>query len=123
MPRHIFIPTGTIFEHIQVGTNLLTKFHVDRTINVASIQNLIGTNLLTKFHDDRTINVASIEKNTRSLAAMFYKPTKTIFKLIQDNFGTNLVTKLHEDLTLNVAYRVLTRQILLTHARRLRTDK
>ncbi|KAH3872380.1 hypothetical protein DPMN_035596 [Dreissena polymorpha] len=131
---HIFPPTGTIFEHIQViiGTNLLTKKYAppsgghvfQPTGNILKLfQYLIGTNLLTKFHDDRTINVASIEKNTPSLAAMFFQPTKTIFKLIHDNIGTNLVTKLHEDLTLNVAYTVLTRQILMTHARRLRTDK
>ncbi|KAH3737687.1 hypothetical protein DPMN_044280 [Dreissena polymorpha] len=57
-----------IFELIQdiIETNLLTKFHEVRTINVAStktifelIQDIIGTNLLTKFHDDRKINVTS----------------------------------------------------------------
>ncbi|KAH3834225.1 hypothetical protein DPMN_107545 [Dreissena polymorpha] len=52
--------------------NLLTKFHEDRTINVASrkkcpapwqpcfsSKHIIETNLLTKFHEDWTINVAS----------------------------------------------------------------
>ncbi|KAH3871714.1 hypothetical protein DPMN_034925 [Dreissena polymorpha] len=66
---HVFPPTRTIFEIIQdiIGTNHLTKFHDDRTINVASgvltrknAPPLVAmTNLLTKFHEDRKINVAS----------------------------------------------------------------
>ncbi|KAH3887470.1 hypothetical protein DPMN_011487 [Dreissena polymorpha] len=74
MPRplggHVFPPTGTIFKLIQdiIGTNHLTKFHDDRTINVASRvlkrknappPDIFRTNLLSKFHEDRTINVAS----------------------------------------------------------------
>ncbi|KAH3861356.1 hypothetical protein DPMN_024283 [Dreissena polymorpha] len=41
---HVFQPTGIIFELVQdiIGMNLLTKFHEDRTINVASI-------MLTRF--------------------------------------------------------------------------
>ncbi|KAH3870554.1 hypothetical protein DPMN_033742 [Dreissena polymorpha] len=75
-----FRETGTIFELVRdiIGTNLLTKFHDDRTIYVASRvftrknattpwrSYIIGTNSLAKFHDDRTINVASrvlIRKN------------------------------------------------------------
>ncbi|KAH3821708.1 hypothetical protein DPMN_123475 [Dreissena polymorpha] len=52
-----------------IGTNLLTKFHENRKINVTPRVltrknapppgNIIGMNLLTKFHEDRTINVAS----------------------------------------------------------------
>ncbi|KAH3751532.1 hypothetical protein DPMN_186095, partial [Dreissena polymorpha] len=59
---HDLKPTGTIFELVRdiIGTNCLTKFHDDRTINVASTvfkknappTDIIGTNLLTKFHDD-----------------------------------------------------------------------
>ncbi|KAH3873375.1 hypothetical protein DPMN_036609 [Dreissena polymorpha] len=70
---HVFQATGTIFELVQniIGTNLLTKFHADCTINMASRvltrknatppwrPYIIGTNHLIKFHDDRTINVAS----------------------------------------------------------------
>ncbi|KAH3782147.1 hypothetical protein DPMN_160058 [Dreissena polymorpha] len=74
MPRplggHFFSPTGTIFELIQdiIRTNHLTKFHDDRTINLASREltkknapppDIIRKNLLTKFHEDRKINVAS----------------------------------------------------------------
>ncbi|KAH3861960.1 hypothetical protein DPMN_024913, partial [Dreissena polymorpha] len=35
---HVFQATGTSFELVQniIGTNLLTKFHDDRTINMAS---------------------------------------------------------------------------------------
>ncbi|KAH3786309.1 hypothetical protein DPMN_164415 [Dreissena polymorpha] len=51
---HVFQPTGTIFELVQdiMGTHLLSKK------NSPPID-IIGTNILTKFHDDRTINVAS----------------------------------------------------------------
>ncbi|KAH3799671.1 hypothetical protein DPMN_153283 [Dreissena polymorpha] len=50
---HVFYRTGTTFElnqHI-IKTNILTNFELDR--------DFIGTKLLTKFHEDRTINVAS----------------------------------------------------------------
>ncbi|KAH3735614.1 hypothetical protein DPMN_042149 [Dreissena polymorpha] len=50
---HVFQRTGTTFElnqHI-IKTNILTNFKLDR--------GFIGTKLLTKFHEDRTINVAS----------------------------------------------------------------
>ncbi|KAH3895012.1 hypothetical protein DPMN_019172 [Dreissena polymorpha] len=71
---HVFQATGTTFELIVqniIGTNLLTKFHDDRTINMASKvltrknatppwrPYIIGTNLLTKFYDDQAINMAS----------------------------------------------------------------
>ncbi|KAH3844332.1 hypothetical protein DPMN_086590 [Dreissena polymorpha] len=118
---NVFQATGTIFELVQelIGTNLLTKFHDDWTINMASrvltrknatppwqpcfpangtifelIQDIIGTNLVIKFHDDRTINVAS----------------KQYIKLIQDIIVTNLLPKFHEDRKINVASIVLTRK-------------
>ncbi|KAH3719092.1 hypothetical protein DPMN_061921 [Dreissena polymorpha] len=50
---HVFQRTGTTFElnqHI-IKTDILTNFELDR--------DFIGTQLLTKFHEDRTINVAS----------------------------------------------------------------
>ncbi|KAH3719961.1 hypothetical protein DPMN_062846 [Dreissena polymorpha] len=110
---HVLKATETIFELIQdiIGTNLLTKFHEDRKINVASrpykekcpapwrpfffkptginfllVQDIIVMNLLTKFHEDLTINVASRVKNAPPLA-------------------TNLLTKIHEDWTINEASR------------------
>ncbi|KAH3872441.1 hypothetical protein DPMN_035657 [Dreissena polymorpha] len=122
--------------------NLLTKFHEDQTVNVASrvltrfyyshirknapplgshffqaniflcelIQDIIETNLLTKFHEDWTINVASREKCPAPGGHVF-KATKTIFKLIQDIIGTNLLTTFHDDQKINVTSRVLTRKI------------
>ncbi|KAH3837922.1 hypothetical protein DPMN_111325 [Dreissena polymorpha] len=76
-------------------------------------QNIIGTNLLTKFHEYRKINVASrvlTRKNSPPLVAIFLKATKTIFELIQDIIGTNLLTQFHDDRKINVTPRVLTRK-------------
>ncbi|KAH3799549.1 hypothetical protein DPMN_153159 [Dreissena polymorpha] len=115
---HVFQPTGIIFKLFQdiIGMNLLTEFHEDRTVNVASrvknapplgshvfqsnvtifelIQTIKKTNLLTKFHEDWSINVTS-----RVL-------TSIIFELVQYIIGMNLLTKFHEDWTVNVASRV-----------------
>ncbi|KAH3813803.1 hypothetical protein DPMN_142272 [Dreissena polymorpha] len=101
---HVFQATGTIFKHVDIiGTNLLTKFHDDRTLNVASRvltkknspppwrPYIIGTNLLTIFHEDRTIYVA------------FTAPWWPYI------MGTNLQTKFHDDWKINEASRVLTR--------------
>ncbi|KAH3880497.1 hypothetical protein DPMN_004412 [Dreissena polymorpha] len=111
-----------------IGTNLLTKFHEDRKINVASrvltkknAPPLAAMmNLLTKFHKDRTLNVASrvltrfyyshIRKNAPPLGSHFFQANIIIFELIQDIIETNLLTKFHEDWTINVASRVLTRK-------------
>ncbi|KAH3802339.1 hypothetical protein DPMN_156014 [Dreissena polymorpha] len=103
--NHVFQRTGIIIELVLdiIGMNLLTKFHEDRTVNVASsvltrarkAQNIIGTNLLTKFHEDRKINVAS-----RVLTRKNAPPPGN---------HMNLLTKFHEDRTINVASRVLTR--------------
>ncbi|KAH3854990.1 hypothetical protein DPMN_097550 [Dreissena polymorpha] len=114
-----------------VGTNLVTKFHEDQTINVASrVKNapatdIIGSNLLTKknapphdikrmnlltkFHEDRTINVASREKCPAPGGHVF-QATRTNFKLVQAIIAINLLTKFHEDWIINVASRVLTRK-------------
>ncbi|KAH3842189.1 hypothetical protein DPMN_115684 [Dreissena polymorpha] len=119
---HVFQPTGIIFELVQdiIGINLLTKFHEDWTINVASrvknalplgghlIQDMIKINLLTKFHEDWTINVASrpyLEKCPAPWRPCF-STTGIIFELVQDIIGINLLTKFHEDWTINVASRV-----------------
>ncbi|KAH3774528.1 hypothetical protein DPMN_175910 [Dreissena polymorpha] len=141
---HVFQPTVIIFELVQdiIGMNLLTKFHEDRTVNVASrvltrfyyshirknapplgshvfqsnvtifelIQNINKTNLLTKFHEDWTINVASRVKNAQPLGSHVFQAKVTIFELIQDIIGTNLLSKFHEDRKINVASRVLTRK-------------
>ncbi|KAH3883580.1 hypothetical protein DPMN_007540 [Dreissena polymorpha] len=95
MPRppggHVFQPTGIIFE---------------------LVQDIIGINLLTKFHDDWAINVASRVKNDPPLGSHVFQANVSIFGLMQDIIETNLLTKFHEDWTINVASRVLTRQML-----------
>ncbi|KAH3867877.1 hypothetical protein DPMN_031014 [Dreissena polymorpha] len=78
------------------------------------VQDIIGTNLLTKFHDDWTINVASRE-NAKSPGGYVFQPTGIILKIVQDIIGTNLVTMFHEDQAINVASRVLTRKNALLH--------
>ncbi|KAH3871493.1 hypothetical protein DPMN_034696 [Dreissena polymorpha] len=119
---HVFQAKVTIFELIQdiSGTNLLSKFHEDRKINVASRvltrkiapppwwPYIIRMNLLTKFHEDRTINVASRVKNAPSLGGHVFHANFTIFILIQDIIKKNLLTIFHPDWTINVASRVLT---------------
>ncbi|KAH3700877.1 hypothetical protein DPMN_075858 [Dreissena polymorpha] len=126
---HVFQPTGIIFELVRdiIGINLLTKFHEDWTINLASrlknapplgshvfqakvtifdlIQDISGKNLLSKFHEDRKINVASREKCQAPWRHVF-QPTGVIFELVQDIIGMNLMTKFYEDQTITVASRV-----------------
>ncbi|KAH3865997.1 hypothetical protein DPMN_029045 [Dreissena polymorpha] len=91
---HVFQPTGIIFKLVQdiIGMNLLTKFHEDRTINVAS-------RVLTRFY------YSHIRKNAPPLGSHVFQANVTIFKLIQDIIKTNLLTKFHEDWTINVASR------------------
>ncbi|KAH3852498.1 hypothetical protein DPMN_095008 [Dreissena polymorpha] len=86
---HVFQPTGIIFE---------------------LVQDIIGMNLLTKFHEDWTINVASRVRNAPPLGSHDFQAKVTIFELIQYISGTNLLTKFHEDRKINVASRVLTRK-------------
>ncbi|KAH3712299.1 hypothetical protein DPMN_071993 [Dreissena polymorpha] len=66
-------------------------------------------NLLTKFHEDRTVNVAS-RKKCPAPWKPFFQANIIIFELIQDIIETNLLTKFHEDWTINMASRVLTRK-------------
>ncbi|KAH3886512.1 hypothetical protein DPMN_010523 [Dreissena polymorpha] len=126
--------TGIIFELVQdiIGINLLTEFHEDRAINVATrvltrknapplgghvfqanvtifelIQDIIKTNLLTIFHEDWTINVASREICSAPWRP-FFQPTCTILELVQDIIWMNCLTKFHKDWTINVAPIVFT---------------
>ncbi|KAH3800087.1 hypothetical protein DPMN_153712 [Dreissena polymorpha] len=99
-----------------IGTNLLTKFHKDQKINVASRENALPPG--SHFHEDRTVNVASrvltrfyyshIRKPP--LGSHFFQANIIIFKLIQDIIETNLLTIFHVDWIINVASRVLTRK-------------
>ncbi|KAH3705687.1 hypothetical protein DPMN_080764 [Dreissena polymorpha] len=68
--------------------NIPMKFHDPRLI--------IGTNLLTKFHEDWKINVASrvlTRKNAPTPGSHVFQPTDIIFELVQDIIGINLLTK------------------------------
>ncbi|KAH3881234.1 hypothetical protein DPMN_005157 [Dreissena polymorpha] len=89
----VFQATETIFEIVQdiIETNLLTKFHEDRTINVDS-RVLTMKNALPPPHPCHHV----------------FQPIRTIFELIQDIIGTNPLTQLHDNPTINVASRVLT---------------
>ncbi|KAH3888881.1 hypothetical protein DPMN_012924 [Dreissena polymorpha] len=83
--------------------------------------NIIGTNLLTKFHEDRKINVASrvlTRKNAPPPRSHVFQPTGIIFELFQDIIGMNLLTKFNEDWTVNVASRVFTR-FYYSHTRKI----
>ncbi|KAH3737007.1 hypothetical protein DPMN_043583 [Dreissena polymorpha] len=93
--------TSTVFTGFELSrgineTNVLTKFHEDRTINVASglrseaktifelVQDIIGTNLLTKFHEDRKINEASrvsTRKNAPPPHHHVFQPKGIIFEI------------------------------------------
>ncbi|KAH3775574.1 hypothetical protein DPMN_176979 [Dreissena polymorpha] len=95
--------------------NLLTNFHEDHTVNVAS-------RVLTRFYyNHRRKNAPplgsnvfqSVNKvNTPPLVAMFLKQ-HIFFELIQDIIATNLLTKLHDDRKIYVTSRVLTRKMPL----------
>ncbi|KAH3769227.1 hypothetical protein DPMN_170476 [Dreissena polymorpha] len=129
---HVFQATGTTFKLIQdiIGTNHLTKFHDDRTINVAS-------RVLTRFNNSHIrknapppgshvfqpnsiifelvqdiigVNLLT-KKNAPPLGSHAFKANATIFKLIHDIIETNLLTNFHEDWKINVASRVFTSHI------------
>ncbi|KAH3755483.1 hypothetical protein DPMN_190179 [Dreissena polymorpha] len=81
---HVFQPTGTVFKLIKdiIGTNLLTKFHEDLTINDAS-RVLTRTNIQTKFHDYLKIIVAPRELSRKNAplpsGGLVFQPTGMIF--------------------------------------------
>ncbi|KAH3702652.1 hypothetical protein DPMN_077678 [Dreissena polymorpha] len=125
---HVFQANVTIFELIQDinKTNLLTIFHEDWTINVASrvlfffkptgifielVQDIIGMNLLTKFYYSHILLLHShIRKNAPPLGSHVFQAKLTIIELIQEIIGNHLLSKFHEDRKINVASRVLTRK-------------
>ncbi|KAH3863610.1 hypothetical protein DPMN_026598 [Dreissena polymorpha] len=80
--------------------------------------NIIGTNIVTKIHEDRKINVASrvlTRKNAPPPGSHFFQPILTIFVLIQDIIETYILAKFYEDWNINVASTELTRQMLTAH--------
>ncbi|KAH3748723.1 hypothetical protein DPMN_183173 [Dreissena polymorpha] len=93
-----------------MGTHLLTKFHYERILNVASRVFTIRSPEITryywdkssdKFHEDWKINETCPPPGSH-----VFQPTGIIFELIQDIIGMNLLIKFHEDRTVNVASRV-----------------
>ncbi|KAH3877948.1 hypothetical protein DPMN_001828 [Dreissena polymorpha] len=101
--------TRFYYSHIRKNAPPLgSHFFQANIIIFELIQDIIETNLLTKFHEDWTINVASRGK-CHAPGGHVFKATKTIFKLIQDIIGTNLQTKFPDDRKINVTSRVLTR--------------
>ncbi|KAH3796144.1 hypothetical protein DPMN_149711 [Dreissena polymorpha] len=131
---HVFQQTGTIFELVQdiIGTNLLTKFHEDPTINVASkvltmqifmtqtedrtidkracedTYDVHKTHVLTKFHENWTKNVTS-KKIAPPPGGHDFSPIWTIFELVRDINETNVLTKFHDDWAKIVNPKVFTR--------------
>ncbi|KAH3711318.1 hypothetical protein DPMN_070823 [Dreissena polymorpha] len=118
---HVIQANVTIFKLIQdiIKTNLLTKFHQDWTINVASRvltrknapppggHIFQPTSIIFELVQD-IIGMWPLEKNAPPLGSHVFQAKVTIFELIKDISGTNL-SKFHEDRKINVASRVLTR--------------
>ncbi|KAH3838567.1 hypothetical protein DPMN_111975 [Dreissena polymorpha] len=140
-PRYKGSAPATGFENGSniIGTNLLTKFHEDRKINVASRvftrknalppsshvfqpTSIIFERIQSKHNYFQThpryhywtINMASrmlTRKNTPSLVAMFLKQPKPFSNSSKISLGQNLLTKFDDDRKINVTSRVLTRKI------------
>ncbi|KAH3719244.1 hypothetical protein DPMN_062076 [Dreissena polymorpha] len=108
---HVFQPIILIFEQLQdiIGINLLTKFHEDRTMNVAS-------RVLTRFN-------YSHKKICPPPGGHVFQATVTIFELVQDIVQSKVLTTFHEDWTINVTSIVLTRQMLTSYDARRTPDK
>ncbi|KAH3768213.1 hypothetical protein DPMN_169425 [Dreissena polymorpha] len=89
-----------------IGTNLQTKFHDDRKINVTSRK----THVLTKFHEDWTKNVTSRrEKTAPPPGGHVFSPIWPIFELVRDINKTNVLNKFHDNWAKIVTSRVFTR--------------
>ncbi|KAH3873798.1 hypothetical protein DPMN_037038, partial [Dreissena polymorpha] len=107
---HVFKPNGIIFKLVQdiIGMNILTKFHEDQTINVASrVKNAppLGSHkrhVLTKFHEDWTKNLT-----TRVFTLNCPAPWRPYIN------ETNVSTNFHDDWAKIVTSRVFTRNTAL----------
>ncbi|KAH3873635.1 hypothetical protein DPMN_036872 [Dreissena polymorpha] len=120
-----------------IGTNLQTKFHDDRKINVTSRvltsghaflltqtifklnRHIQKTHVLTKFHEHWTKNVTSRgftcfhyiyrEKTAPPPGGHVFSQIWTIFELVRDINETSVLTKFHDDWAKIVTSRVFTR--------------
>ncbi|KAH3727526.1 hypothetical protein DPMN_053465 [Dreissena polymorpha] len=80
------------------------------------IQDIIQTNLLTKFHEDWTINVASrvlTRKTAPPPGGHVFSLIWTIFELVRDINETNVLIKFHDDWAKIVTSRVFIRNTAL----------
>ncbi|KAH3821582.1 hypothetical protein DPMN_123346 [Dreissena polymorpha] len=91
---HIFQRNEAIFHEdqtINVDSSVLTKFYYSHIYNPNTIlelvKDIIGKNLLTKFHDDQTINMATRLKNAPPAGSHVFQPTRTFSQL------THVLTK------------------------------
>ncbi|KAH3827637.1 hypothetical protein DPMN_129577 [Dreissena polymorpha] len=73
-----------IYSHVRKNAPPLGSHAFQAKVTISElIQDISVTNLLSKFHEDRTKNVASIEK-CPTLGSHVFQANVTIFKLIQD---------------------------------------
>ncbi|KAH3815987.1 hypothetical protein DPMN_144527 [Dreissena polymorpha] len=127
---HVFKATKNVFELIQdiIGTNLQTRFHDDRKINVASrvltrrpciftdpnhFRTQLSyqkTHVLTKIHDHWTKNVTSRVENCPAPWRPCFFTDLDHFELVQEINKTNVLTNFHDDWAKIVTSRVFTRK-------------
>ncbi|KAH3808353.1 hypothetical protein DPMN_136706 [Dreissena polymorpha] len=85
--------TSTVFKFDRdiIGTNLLTKFHKDQTINTGhkSSTKQQETKVLTKFHENWAKNVTSRVENAPPTGGHVFSPIWTIFELVREINKTN----------------------------------
>ncbi|KAH3858712.1 hypothetical protein DPMN_101338 [Dreissena polymorpha] len=110
--------------------NLLTKFHEDRTINVASREkcpapwqpcfsskrNHFQTHQRNHTDQSFSINVVSrvlTRKTAPPPGGHVFSPIWTIFEFVRDINATNVLTKFHDDWAQIVSSRVFTRNTAL----------
>ncbi|KAH3872071.1 hypothetical protein DPMN_035284 [Dreissena polymorpha] len=111
LTRINFLPPCSHYSHIRKNATPWQQcFQPTKTI-LLLFQDIIGTNLLTKFHEDPTINVASrvlTRKNSSPPGGHVFQQTGTILKLVQDLIRTNL-TKFHDDNKYIIRTNILTK--------------
>ncbi|KAH3890649.1 hypothetical protein DPMN_014734 [Dreissena polymorpha] len=113
---HVFQANIIIFKLIQdiIETNLLTKFHEDWTINVASrvLTRNKGQNSCSarppariRQSNNQFFPSENLVKNAPPPGGHVFQAKVTIFELIQDIIGTNLLTKFYDNQKINVTSR------------------
>ncbi|KAH3736289.1 hypothetical protein DPMN_042852 [Dreissena polymorpha] len=138
---HVFQANVTLFTLIQdiIKTNLLTKFHEDWTINLASRVftrfyygyilkttcppgGYVFSLIWTIFELIRDINQTNVLKTTCPPGGHVFSLIWTIFELIRDINETNVLTMFHDDWAKIVTSRVFTRNTALPPGGHLHED-